>query len=130
MTISGLLYSFLFCQASFKYIKLCLKYDNRWPAFFFYFFTGIFSIQCCQHLCSQKLPATPFSHFLEYSTGKKRKILLNKRMWYKKPGTPLTFGPSKCSNVMWEAHKRVFQSLQTRGHLLGGENTQVYSTAL
>ena len=59
-----------------------------------------------------------------------REILLNKRMWYKKPGTPLTFGPSKCSNVKWEAHKRVFQSLQTRGHLLGGENTQVNSTAL
>ena len=51
-------------------------------------------------------------------------------MWYKKPGTPLTFGPSKCSNVKWEVHKRVFQSLQTRGHLLGGENTQVNSTAL
>ena len=61
---------------------------------------------------------------------REKKILLNKRMWYKKPGTPLTFGPSKCSNVKWEAHKRVFQSLQTRGHLLGGENTQVNSTAL
>ena len=68
--------------------------------------------------------------FRVFDRKKKRKILLNKRMWYKKPGTPLTFGPSKCSNVKWEAHKRVFQSLQTRGHLLGGENTQVNSTAL